>query len=174
VGVKHDFTGLRSLVGFRFQRPVRLTDADVDSQQHLNNAAVARILNDLRVAYVLSGPGLPWRDHLLREGLVVVVRELHVRYDREAVLADVLAAGVRVSQRRGKAKIVEQRIVDVTRDTTVADAWAVQLLVHDGRAVEFPQFYWDALASLEGAPIPSLPPGSRPAWGPPPGSGVSA
>jgi acyl-CoA thioesterase FadM len=110
---------------------------------------------------------LPWRDYLAREGLVVVVRELHVRYDREAVLDDALAGAVRVSQRRGKAKIVEQRIVDVSRDAVVADAWAVQLMVRDGRAVDFPDFYWDALAEVEGAPIPAAPAGPRPAWGPP-------
>jgi acyl-CoA thioesterase FadM len=163
----HDFTGLTSLAGYRFHRPVRLTDADVDSQQHLNNAAVARILNDLRVAYVFNGPGLAWRDYLAREGLVVVVRELHVRYDREAVLGDELAAGVRVAGRQGKAKFVEQRIVDVRRDATVAEAWAVQLMVRGGRATEFPDFYWDAIAEMEGAPVPEITPGPRPPWGPP-------
>jgi acyl-CoA thioesterase FadM len=170
VGVRHDFTGLATLAGFRFHRPVRLTAADVDMQQHLNNAAVARILNDLRVAYVFAGPGLAWRDYLEREGLVVVVRELHVRYDREAVLDDELAAGVRVARRQGKAKVVEQRIVDVHRDAVVADAWAVQLMVRDGRAVEFPEFYWDALAAVEGGPIPEVSAGPRPPWGPPPAS----
>jgi acyl-CoA thioesterase FadM len=167
VGVKHDFSGLATLAGYRFHRPVRLTEADVDMQQHLNNAAVARILNDLRVAYVYSGPGLAWRDHLAREGLVVVVRELHVRYDREAVLGDELAGGVRVSQRRGRAKIVEQRIVDVARDATVAEAWAVQLIVRAGTVVDFPDFYWDAIAALEGGPVPVVDPGPRPPWGPP-------
>ncbi len=168
MGVKHDFRGLGSLAGYRFHRPVRLTEADVDMQAHLNNAAIARILNDLRVAYVFAGPGLAWRDHLVREGLVVVVRELHVRYDREAVLDDELAAGVRVSQRRGKAKVVEQRIVDVRRDAVVAEAWAVQLIVQAGRVVEFPDFYWDSIAAIEGGPVPVAAPGPRPAWGPPP------
>ena len=50
----HDFSGLTSLAGYRFHRPVRLTDADVDSQRHLNNAAVARILNDLSRFHTLA------------------------------------------------------------------------------------------------------------------------
>jgi hypothetical protein len=32
--MKHDFRGLESLHGYRFHRPVRLTEADVDMQQH--------------------------------------------------------------------------------------------------------------------------------------------
>ncbi len=153
--------------GYHFVRPVPLTPEHIDHQGHLNNAAVARILNDLRVAYIFSGPGEPWRDHLRAEALTVVVRELHIAYDREATIDDNLVGCVRVSARRGKAKIVEQRIVDAARDLTVARAWAVQLLVRDGVVVPFPEFYWDAVAVVEGRAIPPEPRAAAVEWGPP-------
>lgn len=158
---------LTGTAGYRFVRPVRLTPEHIDHQGHLNNAAVARILNDLRVEYIFSGPGEPWRDHLRAEGLTVVVRELHIAYDREATIDDELVGCVRVSARQGKAKIVEQRIVDAARDLPVARAWAVQLLVRDGAVVEFPQFYWDAVAAVEGRVIPPEPRIPATEWGPP-------
>jgi acyl-CoA thioesterase FadM len=153
--------------GYRFVVPVAPTDADVDSQGHLNNAAIARIFNDLRVAYIQAGPGRPWGEYLAREQAMVVVRELHVRYDRETALGDELYGAVRVSQRRGKAKIVEECIVLATGES-VAQAWVVQLHVRAGEVIPFPDFYWDALAIAEGAPVPvreEVCP--RPAWGPP-------
>ena len=156
---------LTQLDGYRFVRPVELTAAEIDGQGHLNNAAVARILNDLRIAYIVDGPGVPWRQHLAAERLAVVVRELHISYDREATIDDELVGGVRIVARRGKAKIVEQCIVDAARDLAVARAWAVQLLVQDGTVVEFPEFYWDAIAAVEGRVIPRGPRGPVTSWG---------
>ncbi|MEP6625431.1 MAG: acyl-CoA thioesterase [Acidimicrobiia bacterium] len=153
--------------GYSFVEPVVLTPEHIDHQGHLNNAAVARILNDLRIAYIFSGPGERWRDHLRTETLTVVVRELHIAYDREATIDDRLVGCVRVSARRGKAKIVEQRIVDAVRDLTVARSWAVQLLVRSGVVVEFPDFYWDAVAAVEGRVIPAEPRAAVTEWGPP-------
>ncbi len=153
--------------GYYFVEPVVLTPEHIDHQGHLNNAAVARILNDLRIAYIFSGPGERWRDHLRTETLTVVVRELHIAYDREATIDDRLVGCVRVSARRGKAKIVEQRIVDAARDLTVARSWAVQLLVRSGVVVEFPDFYWDAVAAVERRVIPAEPRAAVTEWGPP-------
>ncbi len=158
---------LTNTEGYRFVEPVRLTPEHIDHQGHLNNAAVARILNDLRIAYIYAGPGDRWRDHLRAEMLTVVVRELHIAYDRQATLDDELVGCVRVSARQGKAKIVEQRIVDAARDLVVARAWAVQLLVRDGEVVGFPEFYWDAVAVVEGRVIPAEPRAPVTRWGPP-------
>lgn len=158
---------LRATEGYRFVRPVVLTDADIDRQAHLNNAAVARILNDLRVAYIAHGPGMGWRDYLAAERLTVVVRELHISYDREATIDDELVGCVRVVARRGKAKILEQRLVDAARDLVVAKAWVVQLVVRSGTVIEFPEFYWDAVAAVEGRVIPPEPRGPSTGWGPP-------
>ena len=158
---------LTATEGYRFVIPVVLTDADIDSQDHVNNAAVARIFNDLRMAYVANGPGTPWYDHIAAEHLTVAVRELHISYDREAMIDDELVGCVRVVARRGKAKIVEQRLVDAARDLVVARAWVVQLVVANGSVIEFPDFYWGAVAAVEGRVIPRESRGPSTAWGPP-------
>ncbi|MGZ4795589.1 MAG: acyl-CoA thioesterase [Acidimicrobiia bacterium] len=154
---------------YRYVVPVALRSDHIDGQGHLNNAAVARILNDLRVAYIGAGPGARWGEYLRvdRPRRTVVVRELHIAYDREATIDDALLGCVRVSERRGKAKIVEQRIVDSARDLVVARAWAVQLFVEDGTVRDFPDFYWDAIAVAEGREIPRRPRAPVTAWGPP-------
>jgi acyl-CoA thioesterase FadM len=161
--------GVSATDGYRFVVPVVLTAEHIDGQGHLNNAAVARILNDLRVAYVMAGPGPRWGEFLRGEDVrrTVVVRELHIAYDREATIDDELVGCVRVSQRRGKAKIVEQRIVDVARDLPVARSWAVQLLVEAGTVREFPDFYWDAIAAAEGQAVPPRPRVAPVPFGPP-------
>ena len=167
-----DVGRLASTAGYRFVVPVELRAEHIDGQGHLNNAAVTRILNDLRVAYVHAGPGPRWLDHLRASAhrRTVVVRELHVAYDREATIEDELIGCVQVSARRGRAKIVEQRIVDVTRDAVVARSWAVQLFVVDGVVRDFPDFYWDAIATAEGRVIPPEPRGTPTPFGPPPSS----
>lgn len=166
MGVTPDLAGV---AGYRYVVPITLTSEHIDGQGHLNNAAVARILNDLRVAYVRAGPGPRWGEFLGSPAprRTVVVRELHIAYDREATIDDLLVGCVRVSARRGKAKIVEQRIVDAARDQVVARAWLVQLFVEDGAVVEFPNFYWDAIATAEGRVIVPEPRVAPTAWGPP-------
>lgn len=160
---------LAATAGYRYVVPVVLTPEHIDGQGHLNNAAVARILNELRIAYIGAGPGPRWGEYLRGEGVrrTVVVRELHIAYDREATIADELVGCVRVTARRGKAKIVEQRLVDAVRDVTVARAWAVQLFVEEGVVRAFPDFYWDAIHTAEGRVIPAEPRGPERPWGPP-------
>jgi acyl-CoA thioesterase FadM len=170
VGVTPDGRGsLTSVAGYRYVVPVTLRPEHIDTQGHLNNAAVARILNDLRVAYIGAGPGPRWSEYLRGAGVrrTVVVRELHIAYDREATIDDVLVGCVRVSGRRGKAKIVEQRLVDAARDVPVARAWAVQLFVEEGAVRDFPAFYWDAIAVAEGRAIPHEPRRDPVPFGPP-------
>lgn len=164
-----DAPALASVAGYRYVVPVALRPEHIDGQGHLNNAAVARLLNDLRVAYIGAGPGPRWGAYLGDVGprRTVVVRELHVAYDREATIDDELLGCVRVSSRRGKAKIVEQRIVDARADAVVARAWVVQLFVEDGVVRDFPDFYWDAIAAAEGRVIPPEPRGASVPFGPP-------
>ena len=143
--------------GYRFVQPLALEPGHIDGQGHLNNAAVARMLNDLRIAYIHAGPGARWVEYLGQGQRTVVVRELHIAYDREATIDDVIVGCVRVAARRGKAKIVEQRIV----------AWVVQLFVEDGVVRDFPDFYWDAVARAEGHVIGAEPRDPVVPWGPP-------
>ena len=99
--------------------------------------------------------------------LTVVVRELHIAYDREATIDDELVGCVRVSAASGQGEDRGATHRRRGRDLVVARAWAVQLFVQDGAVIEFPEFYWEAIAAAEGRVIPLEPRVPETAWGPP-------
>jgi acyl-CoA thioesterase FadM len=162
-------TGRKSLLddGYPFVAGVDTGTDDFDTQGHLNNAAIVRLLNDLRMGFVHSCLGQRWTDHLGAEGVVVVARELHVLYETEGLPGESFVGGVRVSRRQGKAGIVEQRLVESAAGRPIARAWVVQLLVREGVAVPWPDWYWELVAGAQGGPVPGAAPVARPAWGPP-------
>lgn len=156
-----------AIEGYRHVVEVEPTADQFDAQGHLNNAAVTAILGDLRIAYALDALGADWGEYLAGSGQVFVVRELHVRYDSEVMPGERLFGGTRVRERRGKAVVTEQVLVSAADGRTVASAWLVNLLAESGRAVVFPETYWERVAALEGRSIPEVASPSRPAWGPP-------
>jgi acyl-CoA thioesterase FadM len=166
VGVNAATTALTD-EGYRFVVPVEPAAGDFDAQGHLNNAAIAKIFNDLRIAYVQQRIGDRWGVHLRSEALVVVAREVHVLYESEGRPGDAYVGAMRYVRREGRAAIIEQRLVEAAAARPVARAWIVQLLAHDGRAVGWPDFYFDLVADIEGRPIEQLPSVRRP-WGPEP------
>ena len=99
-----------------------------DAQGHLNNAAIVRIFNDIRIAYVQQRLGDRWREHLGAEGLVVVAREVHVLYESEGFPTDEYVGAMRYVRREGRAAIIEQRLTEATSARAVARAWVVQLV----------------------------------------------
>ena len=113
--------------GFRFVVPVVPEPVDFDAQGHLNNAAIVRIFNDLRIAYVQERLGDRWREHLRAEGLVVVAREVHVLYESEGRPDEEYVGAMRYVRREGRAAIIEQRLIEAS-GARVARAWVVQLL----------------------------------------------
>lgn len=153
--------------GYRFVTDAPTTDADYDQQQHVNNAAVVRMFNDLRIAYVNARLGPRFVDHLRDEGRVHVARELHVLYESEGLPGERFTGGARVVARYGRAGIMEERVVEQSTGRPVARAWVVQLLVGDGRVVDYPDWYWDLVASAEGGPVRVADAAARPPWGPP-------
>lgn len=154
-----------ALEGFEFVVPVVAAADGFDAQGHLNNAAIVKIFNDLRVAYVMQEVGEAWREHLRREGLVVAARELHVRYDSEGFPGESFAGAMRYVRREGKAALLEQRLVETATSRSIARAWVVQLLVRDGTVVDWPDLYFDRIAEIEGRVIECRPRADRP-WGP--------
>ena len=54
----------RARRGTGSSQPFSLLPEHIDRQGHLNNAAVTRLLDDQRIAYVMAGPGERWREHL--------------------------------------------------------------------------------------------------------------
>jgi len=144
-------------------------DADRDAwQDHLNNAAMVRMFNELRMAYSARHLAPDWPRHLRRSGAMVVVRELHVRYDREGWMHERFVGAMRVAGRRGRAAIVEQALVEAESGASLAEAWLVQLLVGaDGRVADFPDLYWDRVTEVQGGPVPVSHDDTRIPWGPP-------
>jgi acyl-CoA thioesterase FadM len=154
-----------TIEGFRFVVGVTPAADDFDGQGHLNNAATVKIFNDMRIAYVQGEVGAEWREHLVRERLVVAARELHVLYDSEGLPGESFVGGMRYVRREGKAAILEQRLLEATTMRSIARAWVLQLLVHDGTVVDWPDLYFARVAEIEGRVIEQRPRAER-AWGP--------
>jgi hypothetical protein len=58
--------------------------------------------------------------------------------------------GMKYVGREGKAAVLEQRIVEATTGRPLARAWVVQLLVQDGKVVDWPARYFARVAEIEG------------------------
>lgn len=151
--------------GYRFVVPIEPQPTDFDAQGHLNNAAIVRIFNDIRIAYVQQRLGDRWRRHLRAEGIVVVAREVHVLYESEGLPAEEYVGAMRYVRREGRGAIIEQRLSEAVSARPVARAWVVQLLALDGSAVDWPDFYFGLVAEVEGREIEQHP-SVRREWGP--------
>jgi acyl-CoA thioesterase FadM len=151
--------------GFRFVTPVDPQPADYDAQGHLNNAAIGRLFNDMRIAYIHRHLGEPWREFLRTEGIVVVAREVHVLYESEGLPSEQYVGAMRYVRREGRGAIIEQRIVEAATGRPVARAWVSQVLAHDGSVADWPDFYFARVAEVEGRVIEQRP-SVRREWGP--------
>ena len=153
--------------GYPVAFDVESLEADRDEyQDHLNNTAAVRMFNELRIAYVAARYAPDWPRFVRRAGLTIVVRELHVAYESEGWMHEHYVGATRVAQRRGKAVVLEQRLVEASTARALARAWILQLLVGaDGVAV-WPGWYFDLVAEVQGAPVSERPP-TRSPWGPP-------
>ena len=153
--------------GYRFVVPIETAPSDFDAQGHLNNAAIVRLFNDLRLAYVVAEVGEVWIEMLRRDRLVVAARELHVLYESEGLPGEEFVGALRYVRREGKAAVLEQRLVEAATGRAVARAWVVQLLVQDGSVVDWPAAYFARVAAIEGREIPIGPRRPPAEWGPP-------
>jgi acyl-CoA thioesterase FadM len=145
--------------------PIDPQPTDFDAQGHLNNAAIGRIFNDVRIAYIQRYLGEQWRDFLRAEGIVVVAREVHLLYESEGLPSEEYVGAMRYVRREGRGAIIEQRMIEATTGRAVARAWVVQLLVRDGRVADWPDFYFAVVAEAEGHAIEQRPRVRR-EWGP--------
>ncbi len=147
---------------------VEALDADRDEfQDHLNNMAAMRMFNELRIAYVAARYAPDWPRFVRRGALAVVVRELHVAYESEGWMHEGYVGATRVAQRRGKAVVLEQRLVEASTARPLARAWILQLVVGADGVTDWPDWYFEMVAEVQGAPVPDVP-ATRAPWGPPP------
>jgi acyl-CoA thioesterase FadM len=151
--------------GYRFVAPVDPQAADFDAQGHLNNAAIGRLFNDMRIAYIRRYLGEPWTEFLRTEGIVVVAREVHVLYESEGLPSEEYVGAMRYVRREGRGAIIEQRIIEAATGRPVARAWVSQVLVRDGAVADWPDFYFTLVAEAEGRTIEQRP-SVRREWGP--------
>ena len=143
-------------------------DSDRDEyQDHLNNTAAVRMFNELRIAYVAARFAPRWPKFVRAEQLTVAVRELHVLYESEGWMHERYVGATRVAQRRGRAAVVEQRLVEASAARPLARAWVLQLLVGpDGRVTDWPSWFFELVADVQGGPV-AVVADTRPPWGPP-------
>jgi len=153
--------------GYRFMEPVPARPGDFDRQDHLNNAAIVRFFNDLRVTYVHERVGAWWPEMIRTRGYVIAARELHVQYESEGRPGEEFVGAMKYVRREGKAAILEERILERDSGRAIARAWVVQLLVHSGAVVDWPEEFFDAVAAIEGHAIEIRPRGPVIAFGPP-------
>ena len=143
-------------------------DADRDQyQDHLNNSAAVRMFNDLRTAYNAARLAPDWPRYVRRSDLAVAVRELHVLYESEGWMHERYVGATRVVARRGKAAVLEQRLVEASTARPLARAWILQLLVGADGVTDWPDWYFELVAEVQGAPVPAVA-ATRTPWGPPP------
>ncbi|MSO78294.1 MAG: acyl-CoA thioesterase [Acidimicrobiia bacterium] len=136
-------------------------------QDHLNNTAAVRIFNDLRIAYVAMRFAPDWPRFMRRSNLTLVVRELHVSYDSEGWMHERYVGATRVEHVRGKALVLDQRLVEATTGRSLCRAWVVQLVISaEGRVMDCPEMYLEMVGKVQGAPVPHLD-AARTEWGPP-------
>ncbi len=153
--------------GYQHVEPVVPEATDYDGQEHLNNAAIVRLFNDMRISYVTECIGAWWLERIRSNGYVVAAREVHVLYESEGLPGEHYLGGMKYVRREGKAAIIEQRIVEATTGRAVARAWIVQLLVQRGTVVQWPDEYFDSVARIEGRPIEQRPRRADLSFGPP-------
>jgi acyl-CoA thioesterase FadM len=156
-----------TVAGFAWSIELAVDAEDFDAQGHFNNAAIVRHFNDLRVAYVRTNLGPDWINWLQSSGAVVLAREVHVSYESEGLPHELYVGSTRITRRDGRAAIIEQRIGELDTGRTIANAWVVQLLGLDGRAIDWPDFYWPLVERAEARSIPHRPSVPRLPFGPP-------
>lgn len=153
--------------GYRHIRAIDTPASAFDGQGHLNNSAISRIFNDLRVDYmIMEHPELG--ADLGAAGYVVAVREAHVLFESQGLPGEQYVGGIRIEGRRGRAQIVEQCLVEATTGRSIAREWSLQLLTRDGAVVDWPADYWAMVAELEGRPMQPYARADDRGFGPPP------
>ena len=133
--------------GYRFTMPYRVRVVDVNYGAHVANSAVLNFFQDARIAY-LADLG-PFTELDIGEGRGIILPEAQVRYLAEMFLNDELLIGVRVSEIRNSAFVMEYRI---QRDDQVTAEGVTQLVAFDygkRKACRLPKMFRQALCTFE-------------------------
>jgi len=133
--------------GYRFTIPYTVRVADVNYGGHVSNASVLSFFQDARIAYLAHlGPF----SELDIGGCGIILPEAHVRYLGEMFLSDALSIGVRVTEVRNSAFVMQYRI---ERQGTVTAEGTTHLVAFDYQARRprrLPQAFRAAVRDHEG------------------------
>jgi len=133
--------------GYRFTVPYTVRVADVNYGGHVSNAAVLSFFQDARIAYL--GHLGPYSE-LDIGGCGIILPEAHVRYLAEMFHGEVLTIGVRVSEVRNSAFVMQYRI---ERQGAVTAEGTTHLVAFDyaaRRPRRLPSAFRAAVTELEG------------------------
>jgi YbgC/YbaW family acyl-CoA thioester hydrolase len=131
---------------FRFSIPYIVRVADINYGGHVSNAAVLSFFQDARIGY-LKQFGYSELDI---GGCGIILPEAHVRYLAEMFIGDELRIGVRVSELRNSAFIMEY---EIERDGTPTARGTTNLVAYDYKIRKpccLPEPFRNAVRSFEG------------------------
>lgn len=137
----------KMMEGFRFTMPYAVRCADVNYGGHVSNAVVLNYFQDGRIVYLNHLGGFSELDI---GGCGIILPEAHVFYRGEMFLGDQLRMGVRISELRNSAFVMEFRI---ERDGEVMAEGTTNLVAFDyarRKPVRLPEQFREAVRKFEG------------------------
>ncbi len=135
--------------GYRFTIAYTVRVADVNYGGHVSNAAVLNFFQDARIAY-LAGLG-PFGELDIGEGRGIILPEAHVRYLGEMFLGDELQIGVRVTEVRNSAFVMEYCIERGGEATAEGTTHLIAFDYQRRKACRLPSVFRTLLTGFEGS-----------------------
>ena len=141
------------LAGYAYTADLAVTDDDLDVQRHLNNVAIVRLFQELRVGYVQTHMA-PGRLVLFDE-VVVVTADVHVSYLSQGMPGEAFRGGARVLARTEKAYCYDEVVVAAADRRVIARARVVELWLsrETGRVIALPEGFVEMLERAEGRSV---------------------
>jgi len=133
-------------INYRFFIPYTVRVSDVNYGGHVSNAAVLSFFQDARIAY-LKQFGCSELDI---GGCGIILPEAHVYYLAEMFLGEELRIGVRVSELRNSAFVMEY---EIERSGTSTARGTTNLVAYDYQAKKpsrLPEVFREAVKQFEG------------------------
>lgn len=109
---------------FHYQCPIQLRYADLDAQQHVNNASYLSFLEQARVAYMLD-LGL-WSGNSFQD-LGLIVGDIHIRYIAPVELHHKIRVDICTTRIGNKSLTFAYQIVNTENNMVMATAESIMV-----------------------------------------------
>lgn len=141
------------LAGYAYATALEVSNDDLDVQGHLNNVAIVRLMQELRVGYVRErlAPG----RLALYDDVVVVTADVHVSYLSQGRPGEAYAGAASIVARTDKAYCYDEVLIARQDDRVVARARVVELWLSrtTGRVIPLPDTFLAMLEATEPRPV---------------------